>query len=151
MSKLQIKNLRNKETIVQFVKYVIAAGIATLFDWGSYYLLYNLFGIHYILSVVLSFVVWLVVNYVLSIMFVFKKSRHKKGKEFTLVLLISLSALVLNMLCVWAFANIFNAIPFIANNTLVVSRNLIPLFAKITASVICMVYNFILRKVFVFS
>ncbi|MCL2036960.1 MAG: GtrA family protein [Oscillospiraceae bacterium] len=140
-----------KALFIQFVKYGITAGIATLFDWASYYIFYEKMGINELVSVVLSFVVWFVVNYILSVLFVFKKSKHKKGKEVALVLITSITALGVNILCVWLFAMMFGAIPLIAENSLVIEHNLIPLFAKIVSSGICMVYNFILRKVFIFA
>jgi len=133
-----IKRLWEKHggTFVQFVKYGVTAGIATLCDWGSYYILCNKLGVNYMLSAVLSFAVWFVINYILSVVFVFKKSKHKKAKEIAIVLATSLSALGVNLLCLYLMVDMFG---------------LIPIVAKIIASGICMVYNFVLRKVFVFE
>jgi len=131
-----VDRLINKDNIVQFFKYGVTAGIATLCDWGVYYVFYHRLGIHYILSAVMSFAVWFVINYVLSIIFVFKKSRHKKVKEIIIVLATSVSALGVNLLCIYVMVDLYGMIPIIA---------------KVIASGICMIYNFVLRKIFVFG
>jgi len=127
---------KNRQWIIEFVKYGITAGIATLCDWGSYYIFYDKLKINYLIAACFSFVIWFTVNYILSVIFVFKESKYKRSKEFFLVLVTSLIGLGINMICLYILVDLFFFIPIIA---------------KMIATAVCMIWNFIMRKLFVFK
>ena len=74
-----MKNLLN-----QIIKFGIVGLFCFLIDFGITTGFTNLLGIHYLISKFLGFVVSAVVNYLLSIKFVFtQKKEMDKKKEFT--------------------------------------------------------------------
>nr|MBQ6242701.1 GtrA family protein [Lachnospiraceae bacterium] len=78
----------NKDNLKEFLRYVIIGGISALIDMGVNYLtLYYIFHatkddkLPVAISVTAGFIVGLVVNYILSNVFVFRKPEQKeKGK-----------------------------------------------------------------------
>lgn len=86
------------DEVKRFIKYAIVGAIATLFDWSTMYIITEL-GINYKISVIISFIIGLIVNFILSKIFIFKKS-IKAGKiiEFTYYLIIGLIGLGINEL-----------------------------------------------------
>ena len=85
----------NKENLMEFLRYVLIGGISALVDMGVNYLcLYHIFHatkddkLPVALSVTLGFIVGLIVNYVLSNIFVFRKEEQKeKGKTLSAFLI----------------------------------------------------------------
>ena len=59
----------------QLGKYGLVGLTALLFDYLILILLTELVGLHYLLSATVGFLVGLVVNYILAVRFVFKKSK----------------------------------------------------------------------------
>ena len=92
-------------------------------------------GIHYLISSTISFTVSVIVNYILSITFVFEtdKSKNKVG-EFVIFVCLSVIGLGINALCMWV------AVEFI---------HIHYMLSKIGATAVVMVYNFVTRKIFI--
>ena len=87
-----MKNLLN-----QIIKFGIVGLFCFLIDFGITTGFTNLLGIHYLISKFLGFVVSAVVNYLLSIKFVFtQKKEMDKKKEFTVFLILSAFGLLIN-------------------------------------------------------
>ncbi|MDP3066192.1 MAG: GtrA family protein, partial [Methanobacteriaceae archaeon] len=60
-------------TSIQLFRYVFVGGVAFLVDFGSLYLLTEFFGIYYLTSAAIAFLLGLITNYILSISWVFNK------------------------------------------------------------------------------
>lgn len=120
----------------QFVRYVGVGGTAALVEWSSFYVCHYLIGIHYLVAVVLAFILATAANYLLSIVFVFTRGRHTPHVEAFLVYLVSGIGLLLNMLLMYLFHGVFliNA-----------------MMAKVAATGIVLIWNFTSRKVFIFK
>ncbi len=128
---------RHKTTLIQFIKYIFVGGIAFIFDFGTLYLLTEYGGFHYLLSAAIAFVIGLNVNYFLAKYLVFRASKiESRHKEYAFVILISLSGLALNQLLIWALTEL---------------AQLYYLLSKAAAAIIILVYNFAIRKVFIFE
>ncbi len=77
-----------KSTLFEFLRYVVVGGVAALVDMGvNYVMLYYILGatkddkLQVALSVTAGFIVGLIVNFVLSNIFVFKSAeQQEKGK-----------------------------------------------------------------------
>lgn len=123
-----------KKIINQILKFGVVGGIAFVIDYGLLFILTEIFHIHYLLSGTISFSVSVIFNYVLSVLWVFdiKKKRDTK-KEFVMFLVLSVIGLGVNQLIMWV---------------LVDKMALYYMLAKIVATVVVMVYNFITRKIF---
>ncbi len=118
----------------QIIRFGIVGVIATVIDYGLVVVLTELAGLPYLLSCAISFTASVVVNYSLSVRFVFAvNSKTAKAVEISIFILLSAVGLGINQVIMW-----------FAVERLGISY----LIAKIGATVIVMVYNFVTRKLF---
>lgn len=119
----------------QIVKFGFVGFLCFFIDYGLMVLLKEKLGIHYLISSTISFTVSVIVNYILSITFVFEtdKSKNKVG-EFVIFVFLSVVGLGINALCMWV------AVEFI---------HIHYMLSKIGATAVVMVYNFVTRKIFI--
>lgn len=122
--------------ILQVIKFSIVGVIAALVDVGVLVVLKELLYVDVLLSSTVSFCVSVIVNYLLSMTFVFKSKNQSKLKEFIIFVLLSVGGLCLNQFVLWI------GIKFSSVHYLIV---------KILAMVIVPIYNFITRKIFLES
>ena len=86
-----------KRLIEQILKFGIVGFVCFLIDFGITTGFTNILGVHYLISKFLGFVVSAIVNYILSIKFVFtQKKKMDKKKEFTVFLILSAFGLLIN-------------------------------------------------------
>lgn len=62
---------KTHNTFIQFFRYLFVGGIASIVDWAALWLFYGVIGIEEYIAVALAFLCGLLVNYILSIHFVF--------------------------------------------------------------------------------
>ena len=137
-----MKNLLN-----QIIKFGIVGLFCFLIDFGITTGFTNLLGIHYLISKFLGFVVSAVVNYLLSIKFVFTQNKEMdKKKEFTVFLILSAFGLLINEIVMYLCIDGIYARSGQLQE-LVSHANMVAL-SSILATGIVMVYNFISRKLF---
>ena len=137
-----MKNLLN-----QIIKFGIVGLFCFLIDFGITTGFTNLLGIHYLISKFLGFVVSAVVNYLLSIKFVFtQKKEMDKKKEFTVFLILSSFGLLINEIVMYLCIDGIYARSGQLQE-LVSHANMVAL-SSILATGIVMVYNYISRKLF---
>ena len=124
-----------KKLMEQIVKFGFVGFLCFFIDYGLMVLLKERLGIHYLISSTISFTVSVIVNYILSITFVFEtdKSKNKVG-EFVIFVCLSVIGLGINALCMWV------AVEFIHMHYML---------SKIGATAVVMVYNFVTRKIFI--
>jgi len=131
-----IKNDTN-DWFIQFLRYIIVGGVSFVVDYGLLYLLTEYAGIHYILSATLSFIAGLIVNYVISINWIFRHSKlSNKTVEFTIYGIIGVVGLLFNNLLLFLFTDIFQFHYMIS---------------KLIAAAIVLFWNFVGRKVILFK
>ena len=121
-----------KNLIKQIMRFGVVGVISFLIDYGILYVLTEKANIYYLLSAGISFTVSVVINYLLSMSWVFK-SNKKRGKkeEFIIFIVLSLGGLLLNQVMMYV---------------LVDYMNVYYLLAKIVSTANVMIYNFISRK-----
>ena len=122
--------------VLQIIKFGIVGIIAAIVDFGVLVALKELLSIDVIIASSISFCVSVAVNYLLSMAFVFKSKNQNKVKEFTIFVLLSIGGLLLNEVILWV------AVEF---------ASLYYLIAKLLATIIVPIYNFITRKIFLES
>lgn len=136
-----------KKLIAQLLKFGVVGGISFVVDFTVYAVLANVIGVHYLFAGVCSFIVSVTVNYLLSMRFVFEsKDDIKKTTEFAIFVVLSLIGLGLNSLILYLCVDVMYANVSWLNH--LIGVDLMKLAAKIIATAIVMVYNFISRKIF---
>lgn len=111
------------------------------------YTVCNFIGIPYLISGVIGFSVSVIVNYILSMKYVFvRRDDLSRKKEFTIYLILSVIGLGLNELI------LFVCVDMIYGSWQLLQSLMPPraaeILAKIGATGIVMVYNFVTRKIF---
>ncbi len=126
--------IRIRKLILQFGKFGVVGIISFLVDYGLMIYLTEGLDVDYIMSTAFSFIVSIVINYILSMRFVFK-GKEGRGKliEALIFIFLSLVGLLLNQM-----------IMLIA----VESFHIHYLIAKIGSTMLVTTYNFISRKAF---
>ena len=122
--------------ILQLIKFGAVGIIATLTDVGVLVALKELLQFDVLLASAISFCASVVVNYILSMSFVFKSKKQDKFKEFIIFVLLSIGGLCLNQFVLWF------GVTFISAYYLTV---------KFSALIIVPIYNFVTRKIFLES
>lgn len=128
-----------KKLIVQFLKFGIVGGIAFVVDYGLMVFLKEVFGMHYLVASFISFCVSVVVNYLLSMQYVFvSRDDIKKQAEFISFVILSVIGLGINELVMYLVADIMIGDKMEKGY----------LVAKIVATFVVMIWNFVTRKIF---
>ncbi|MBD5396403.1 MAG: GtrA family protein [Lachnospiraceae bacterium] len=136
-----------KKLMEQILKFGVVGFVCFLIDFGITTGLANIFGVHYLISKFLGFVVSAVVNYILSIKFVFtQKKEMDKSKEFTVFIILSAFGLLINEVVMYICIDIAYAKSIFLQAA--ISNKLMVSISSIIATGIVMVYNFISRKLF---
>ena len=126
-----------KQLAAQFMKFGVVGVIAFAIDYGVLMLLSQALGMDPVLAAGISFTVSVVFNYLASMKYVFT---HREGmsrrREFVTFVVLSVIGLGINELIIWVGTGRFGTGAFAVTA------------AKVVATAIVMVYNFVTRKIF---
>lgn len=123
-----------KKLIAQFMKFGFVGVIAFVIDYGVMIFLTEVFGVPYLISTTISFVVSVIFNYFASMRFVFKrKDDMSRRREFIIFIVLSVCGLGINDLLMWLMVD-----------SLYIDYRL----SKIVVTVVVAVWNFVTRKIF---
>lgn len=118
---------------LQFFRYIFVGGTAFAVDFFFLYFFSDICGIYYLISGVLSFVISVLVNYIMSTKWVFNPDNSdNKVLEFNLFLIISTIGLVFTEILLYLFTDVFG---------------LYYLISKIIAAIIVLFWNFTARRI----
>jgi putative flippase GtrA len=131
----------NKRNIVgQFLRYFVTGGLAFIVDFGVFSLALYYFNIHYLVANLIGLMAGNVVNYLLSLGWVFSAEKRTMEKhrllEITVFVIISLLGMGLNELLLLLMVGY---------------AGLNEMFSKIVAAGVVLVYNFLARKFILFK
>lgn len=125
---------RMKQLTLQFARFSAVGTTCSLIDWGLMILLTELTPMEYFYSAAVSFIVSTILNYILSMRFVFRgREDISRTQEAALFVVLSAIGLGLNQMILWIVVN---------------KLRVYYIFAKVIATIIVSLYNFISRKVF---
>ena len=134
--KFNIKKLfkeKTDNTFIQFFRYLFVGGFAAIVNIGMLYVFTDLCNIYYIISNILSFILGLIVNYLLSKKFVFQEETNiSRTKEFIIYAIIGVIGLGIDTVFVWLFTDVFKIHYMIS---------------KLVSTAIVFIWNFGARKV----
>lgn len=125
---------KHKKLIDQILRFGVVGGLAFLIDYGVLFVLTEYCGIYYLVSSIISFIVSLIFNYILSITWVFDVTKKQTAKEVIIFVILSVMGLGINQL-----------VMYVGSDLLKIHY----MFTKLVATAIVMVWNFITRKIFI--
>ena len=124
---------RTDNIFLQFFRYIFVGGTAFVVDFFFLYFFSDICGIYYLISGVLSFIISVLVNYIMSTKWVFNQENiENKLVEFNLFIIISTIGLVFTEILLYVFTDIIG---------------LYYLISKIIAAIIVLFWNFIARRI----
>lgn len=117
---------------IQFFRYLFVGGFAFIVDFSLLYIFSDICGIYYLISAIFSFIISLIVNYLISNYWVFNKNQMKnKLMEFTVFSLIGVVGLIFTEILLYLCTDVIG---------------LYYLISKIIATAIVMFWNFLARR-----
>ena len=119
--------------LIQLFRFVFVGGTAFIVDFFFYYFFSDICNIHYLISAILSFIISVLVNYLLSTKWVFNQNNiENRVLEFNLFILISVIGLIFTEILLFLFTDIvgFNH-----------------LISKVISAIIVLFWNFLGRRV----
>ena len=120
--------------LMQLIRFTIVGGTVFLIDYFLLYFFWDKMELMYVLAATCSFIISTVINYILSMTFVFQSRENmSKTKEFIIFAILNLIGLGLNALLLMFFVEIVGIYVMIS---------------KIFVAAIVMFWSFISRKVF---
>lgn len=132
------RSLKDKtdKTHIQMFRYLFVGGAAFIVDFLSLFILTDFFGIYYLVSAAIAFILGLIANYFLSISWVFNKRKLKNRHiEFGMFAIIGIIGLGFNEIFIWFFTQ---------------DLQIYYLISKIFAAIIILFWNFFARKYILF-
>lgn len=134
-----MNKLMNSKLVQQIVKFGAVGFLCFFIEYALLILLREMVHLPVLAANFLAFTVSAVVNYILSILFVFETDQKKsKVKEFMLFFVLSVGGLIINQIVLGAGTHILD--PFWSRSYIIV---------KPFATGVVMIYNFITRKIFI--
>ena len=146
--------LRQKQVIF----FIIAGGLSAIVEIGSFKILsiylprlfsseYNLYGIKYPFSNLLSTSCGIITNYFLSIWFVFERGKHSKKKEFLYFISVSvvstfISLIIFQILYHFVYKDVIDLRFYVLSPEMM---------SKITAILLVSMLNYSIKKKIIFN
>jgi putative flippase GtrA len=123
--------------VIQLFRYTFVGGIAFAADFSTLYLLTDKLHFYYLVSATVSFLFGLIINYLLSITWVFNtRTLKNRWIELALFTFIGIIGLVMNDMFIWLFTEVFH---------------IHYLKSKIISTVFVFGWNFLARKLTLFK
>lgn len=130
--------------IEQMIKFGFVGVLCFLIDFCLYKGC-NAAGIPYLLSGLIGFTVSVVVNYILSMKYVFERREDlSRKKEFTAFVILSIGGLILNE--VLLYVGVDGIYMHSAALRSLMKQNIAETVVKLGATAVVMIYNFVTRK-----
>lgn len=121
--------------ISQFARFLVVGLASFAVDYGLFVLLFHTFSVQYIVASTISFSISLVLNYILTLKFVFEARPGRRiFHEFAAYIGLNIIALGLNQLILYLSVDLLGMSPFVG---------------KLVATALVLVYNFISRKLLI--
>lgn len=121
------------DIFLQLFRYIFVGGTAFVVDFFFLYFFSDICGIYYLISAVLSFIISVLVNYLMSTKWVFNQDNiQNKVLEFNLFILISTIGLGFTEILLYFFTDIVG---------------LYYLISKVIAAIIVLFWNFLARRI----
>lgn len=134
-----VKKILNSKLVQQIIKFGAVGFLCFFIEYALLILLKELIGLPVIVANTVAFTVSAIVNYILSIIFVFDTDKNaNKGKQFVVFFVLAVGGCIINNIVLKLGTMVLD--PFWSRSYIIV---------KPFATGVVMVYNFITRKIFI--
>lgn len=137
----------NTNIYMQFFRYAVVGGIATVADISVYHIGIDSFNMDYKAAKTLSFIVGLFVNYFLSRRWVFNKQKNQFARDFFLFSLVGVLGLGLSILILYGLIELGILRTLLPLSNQVILKDI----ANMISIFLVLFWNFIVRKRLVFD
>lgn len=144
-----------KDIIYELIRFFIVSVFATLADYVTYFALRKILpdrAIGVVIATASGFLVGLVINYLLSVIFVYKQVKNKESTRtikafllFSLIGLLGLAITEIGMLLEHEF------LPVVTITLFSYTFDIIELAAKCIMTLLVAIWNYVGRKLFIFK
>ena len=126
-----------QNTGLQFFRYLFAGGGASIADWATLFILYDIFNVELYIAVAVAFGIGLIVNFSLSNLFVFNGAVHHVSKttEFAVYIFSGIFGLGFTEIFMYIFCDKFD---------------LHYIISKIITTIIVLAWNFGSKKIILY-
>ena len=128
--------MKLKQISIQFFLYFIVGGLATIVEWGAFYLLSSIFKLHYATATSLAFILSTGANWLVGRLILFRDSKQNTAKELVKIYMVSIIGLLMNI-----------TIMFITIEKIGIQR----MNSKIIATGIVFIWNFVIRNLVIYK
>ena len=133
------RHLKSSTLLGQIVRYLVTGGLAFVVDFGLFALCLYVFDWHYLLANLVGLIAGLIINYILSVVWVFVACKRvlekNKGLEFSLFALVGIAGVGINQLLMFLMVGVFDW------NEMA---------SKMVAAVLVLMWNFGARRLMLF-
>lgn len=144
-----------KQRFFEIIRFLLVGGLSTILDYATTYglgLLLAGFWFNAAVSNTVGHIVGLLVNFFLSVIFVYKQVKNKEEsksfKAFVLFVLVDIIGLLATILVMSLQDKFF---PIVMINIFTLEIDIIWLLCKCVMTLICLIWNYIGRKKFIFK
>ena len=144
-----------KQRFFEIIRFLLVGGLSTILDYATAYglgLLLAGFWFNAAVSNTVGHIVGLLVNFFLSVIFVYKQVKNKEEtksfKAFALFVLVDIIGLLATILVMSLQDKFF---PVVMINIFTLEIDIIWLLCKCVMTLICLIWNYIGRKKFIFK
>jgi len=131
-----IYKLYNKLIIIEFFRYFLVGVIATIIDWGIFYILALGINLYYQFSLFISFALGSITNYSLNKIFTFRCKSKRIIRQFFVFSNLALISLLLSAAIMFIFVDLVS---------------LHKMISRITTSFIMLVATYLMNKYLTFN
>lgn len=126
-----------EDTFIQFFRYLFVGGFAFIVDYAASIIAVRVFDIYEVYATIISFILGLTANYILSTLWIFRQRRiEKQSYDFIAFGIIGLVGLLLKAAIVW-FLTELPSLPIEISNPI--------------ATIVVFVWNFLARKYLLYN
>ena len=144
-----------KQRFFEIIRFLLVGGLSTILDYATTYGLGILligFWFNAAVSNTVGHIVGLLVNFFLSVVFVYKQVKNKEEsksfKAFALFVLVDIIGLLATILVMTLQDKFF---PVVMINVFTLEIDIIWLLCKCLMTLVCLIWNYIGRKKFIFK
>lgn len=120
-----------RERMLEIIRFCFVGGVSFLMDYAILFALTEFAGVYYLYSSAISFIITVIFNYWLCIVYVFKDVRKQSTRRAIIFFGTGVVGLGLNQLCMWFFVAI---------------ADLHYMLAKIFATIIVTIWNYLTKR-----